>query len=107
MSAPEGSETVSLPMAGFPGRWLETLCFLISFTPSTSQHWTRSGGGWGGGQFSPRPLGGGQRPQTMAGARPAWHGRWKSVAGLQRGDGWFHFPSFRPLQAGITSDSAS
>lgn len=43
----------------------------------------------------------------MAGVRPAWHGRWKSVAGLQRGDGWFHFPSFRPLQAGITSDSTS
>lgn len=47
VSAPEGGETISLPMADFPGRWLETLCFLISFTPSTSQHWTRSGDGWG------------------------------------------------------------
>ena len=57
MSAPEGSETVSLPMAGFPGRWLETLCFLISFTPSTSQPWTRSGGGWGGGAVLPQAPG--------------------------------------------------
>lgn len=53
MSAPEGGETVSLPMAGFPGRWLETLCFLISITLSTSQCWTRSGGKVGG--ASPGP----------------------------------------------------
>ena len=36
-SVPENSETVSLSVAGFPGRWLGVLCFLISFTPSTFQ----------------------------------------------------------------------
>lgn len=34
-AVPESGEAVSLSMAGFPGRWLEILCFLISFTPST------------------------------------------------------------------------
>lgn len=88
-SAPEGGETLSLPMAGFPRCWLETLCFLISFTPSMSQRWTGSGGKVGGAPQGPRKEGRGLR---------LWQGR--GPPGMAIGNLW---PGCSEVTAGFIS----
>lgn len=69
-SVPENGEAVRLPMAGFPGRWLEVRCFLIS--PGNTAQAARA----------PRPGEAGRGLRPWVGVRQAWHGCWKSVAGL-------------------------
>ena len=100
-------------MAGFPGRWLGSLCFLISFTPSTFLR--QAGPGErdaccrGTPPPTPPPAPGpeeeGRGLRLWMGQRHAWHCCRKSVARLLLGDVLFHFPSFRLLQAGMTSGS--
>lgn len=98
---PENGETVSLSMAGFPGRWLRILCLLISFTLSTFPHSAGPAEHGACCQGAPRP-----RPtETRVEASDCGLGRGMpgiAVGNLGPGccDTLFHFPSPRLLQAG-------
>lgn len=101
---PESGGTVSLSMAGFPGRWLGILCVLVSLTPSAVLSGAEPGehDACCQGAPPPRPRAPKKRAEVsdVDGARHAWHCCWKSVARLLLGDVSFHFPSSRLLQAG-------
>lgn len=107
-------DTARLSMAGFPGRQLGILCFLITSPQHPSAQCLAgalSGRPQGSAWFCPDPPRAPEQRAEQRGLTCGWgQGRpgtacWKSAARPPLGDDSFHFPSFRLLQAGITSGS--